>query len=294
MPRFLEFQDALTLNKYGKDDLPFYAIISRLTTNYRLHYHNAAELSLVIEGNGVEKLNGKSHALRRGTVSFLLPNHMHEIVIAPGTALSKYCCMFDLNLVLSDSCDPIVRQHILQIGSELPSHYDLSGEQLDAFSRLMEDMFQEYNADRLGKNTVIRARLAEACVFLLRTAPGEGPSDPGTRHDKPGIVMDMLKYMHQHYNEPLSLTALSETMGRNASYLSSVFKRHVGQSFVEYMHSLRIGRAAGLLSATTMSVSEVALEVGFDTFRTFSKVFKEIKGVTPQQFRRQAERKHAR
>jgi len=145
--RFLEFQDALTLKKFGKDDLPFYVIISRLTKNYRLHYHNFAELSLVIEGTGEERLNGKSHALQRGTVSFLLPNHMHEIVIPPGTALAKYCCMFDLNIVLSDGCDPIVRNQILKIGSELPSHYDLSGEQLNYFSKLMEDTFKEYNSD---------------------------------------------------------------------------------------------------------------------------------------------------
>lgn len=289
MSRFLEFQDALTLKKFGKDELPIFIIISRLTKNYRLHYHNFAELSLVIEGSGEEKLNGKSRALKRGTVSFLLPNHMHEIVIPPETALVKYCCMFDLNLVLSGSHDPIIRNQILKIGSELPSHFDLAGEQMECFSRLIEDTFKEYNSAQLGRNTVIKSKLLEACVFLLRTVHSQNKSESILHSDKTDIVMDMLKHMHQHYNEELSLSTLSEMLDRNPSYLSSIFKRHLGQSFVGYMHSLRVGRAASLLAASSMSISEVALEVGFDNFRTFSKVFKELKGLTPQEFRRQLE-----
>jgi AraC-like DNA-binding protein len=285
MSRFPEYQDALTFNKFGKNDLPFYVLVCRHTKSYRLHYHNFAELSFVIEGSGEEILNGQSHPLKRGTISFLLPNHLHEIVIQPGTVLTKYCCMFDLHLLQSSSIDPIVWDKILKIGSELPSRYDLEGEQIESFERLIEEMFKEYHSNGFGKNTVIRSKLSEACVYLLRTVQ-ESIHQSGTLNmEKQGAVMEMLKVIHMHYNEELSLTFLSETLGRTPTYLSSIFKRHVGHTFLEYLHALRVGRATGLLAATNLSISEIALEVGFGDFRTFRRVFKEMKGMSPLEFR---------
>lgn len=287
MSRFPKFEDGLKL-KFGKDELPLYVVISRLAKNYKLHYHNFAELSLVIEGSGEEILNGKSHPLVPGTVSFLLPNHIHELIIPPGSVLTKYSCMFDINLVLSEAYDPAICGKILTIGNDLPSRFDLTTEQNEYFSKLIEDLFQEYHSKRLGKNTVIKSKLSEACVFLLRTVQEQEQPDAAANPDKTGTVMEMLKYIHLHYTENLSLTQLSGLLDRNPSYLSSIFKRHVGQSFVAYLHALRIGRAASLILTTQMTISEIALEVGFDNFRTFSKVFKEMKGVSPQDFRRRS------
>jgi AraC-like DNA-binding protein len=286
MSRFPEYQDALTFNMFGKDDLPLYVLISRLTKNYRLHYHNFAEISYVIDGSGEEILNGSSHPLKRGTVSFLLPNHIHEIVVPPGNVVTKYCCMFDLHLLLSNSHNPDVRDMILNIGSELPSRFDLEGEQIEFFGSLIEDMFKEYHSKRLGKNIVIQSKLSEACVFLLRMVQKHKNDHDILNVEKTNSVMEMLKVIHMHYYEELSLTLLAEMLNRNPTYLSSIFKRHVGQSFVEYLHTLRIGRATSLLAATNMNISEIALEVGFENFRTFSRVFKETRGMSPQNFRR--------
>lgn len=288
MSSFPEYQDALTFNMFGRNDLPFYVIISRLTKNYRLHYHNFAELSFVIEGSGEEILNGKRHALKRGSVSLLLPNHIHKILIPTGSKLTKYCCMFDIELLLSYAHDPQIRDKILKIGNELPSHYDLPEEHLNYFTSLIEEMFKEYHSKRLGKNTIIQSKLSEAIVFLLRTTQEQEEQDSLLNLDKSNTVMEMLKYIHLHYNKELNLPLLSERLERNQKYLSSVFKRHIGQSFVEYLHHLRIGRATSLLLTTNLNISDIALEIGFDNFRTFSRVFKEIRGMTPLEFRRHA------
>lgn len=288
MSGFPEYQDAFTYNMFGRNDLPFYVIISRLTKNYRLHYHNFAELSFVIEGSGEEILNGKRQALKHGSVSLLLPNHIHEILIPTGSKLTKYCCMFDIELLLSNAYDPQIRDKTLKIGSGLPSHYDVPEEHLDYFTSLIEEMFKEYHSKRLGKNTIILSKLSEAIVFLLRTTQEQEEQDSALNTDKTSAVMEMLKYIHLHYNEELNLPLISERLERNQKYLSSAFKRHVGQSFVEYLHHLRIGRATSLLLTTNLSISDIALEIGFDNFRTFSRVFKEIRGTTPLEFRRHA------
>ncbi|GGD87313.1 AraC family transcriptional regulator [Paenibacillus nasutitermitis] len=288
MSRFPEYQDAFTFNMFGRNDLPFYVIISRLTKNYPLHYHNFAELSFVIEGSGEEILNGKRHALKCGSASLLLPNHIHEIRMPTGSKLTKYCCMFDIDLLLSNTLDPQFRYKILKIGSELPSHYDVPPEHLDYFTSLVEEMFREYHSKRFGTKTIIQSKLSEAIVFLLRMTQEHEEQDSALNLDKTSAVMEMLKYIHLHYNEELNLPLLSERLERNQKYLSSAFKRYVGKSFVEYLHHLRVGRATSMLLTTNLNISDIALEIGFDNFRTFSRVFKELRGTTPQEFRRHA------
>ncbi|GGD59125.1 helix-turn-helix transcriptional regulator [Paenibacillus nasutitermitis] len=283
MSVFPIYQDALTYNMFGKDDLPFYILMSRLWRKYPLHYHNFAELSLVIEGSAEEILNGRPHALRRGTVSLLLPHHMHEIRVEPGTAITKYCCMFDLNILSPD--EDHIGTYLLKTGSELPSYYDLSEVQTQQLSKIMDDLFLEYHSKGFGKNTVIRHKLLEALVFLIRTYQDLRDTKIPLNDERKRGVFDMLQFIHIHCCEPLTLTMLSEHLGWNASYLSHIFKRHVGKSFIEYLHELRVGRAVSYLVSTQLSVSEIALEVGFDNFRTFSRVFKDLKGTTPKEFR---------
>jgi YesN/AraC family two-component response regulator len=91
--------------------------------------------------------------------------------------------------------------------------------------------------------------------------------------------------LHVYYQEEITLSTLAARFNRNASYISRLFRQNVGQTFTEYLHSLRIGRATGLLATTSMSITDIAMEVGFDQSRTFTRVFKEIKGMTPKQYR---------
>jgi transcriptional regulator GlxA family with amidase domain len=63
--------------------------------------------------------------------------------------------------------------------------------------------------------------------------------------------------------------------------------------FVEYVHRLRIERAASMLLNTDMTVHDIAFDVGFDNSRTFSRVFREVKGKTATEYRLLALNKHS-
>ncbi|MNI52474.1 Arabinose operon regulatory protein [compost metagenome] len=73
------------------------------------------------------------------------------------------------------------------------------------------------------------------------------------------------------------------------SHLSELFKKYVGQNFVFFLHELRIRHALGLLKSTQMSVSEIAYDVGFGSYKTFSRVFRQMKQMTPMEFRKLTE-----
>ena len=287
MATFPRYQDTPAHAQYGKSSLPIMLSRYVLKQDYPLHSHHFAELSLVIEGKGTEIVNGKEHRFRRGTVSFLLPHHMHEIRL-DHPAVQKYNCMFDINLLYQCPSDRDLANLLLTTGEKLPSHYELNEEQTTEMIALFDSMFQEYESKRFAKDSFIRAKLMEAFIYLIRSClPPDGTINPGLGLAKPKDegIMEILRYLHVYYQEEITLSTLAARFNRNASYISRLFRQNVGQTFTEYLHSLRIGRAAGLLATTSMSITDIAMEVGFDQSRTFTRVFKEIKGMTPKQYR---------
>ncbi len=95
------------------------------------------------------------------------------------------------------------------------------------------------------------------------------------------------KYISQHYmDHNLDVSKLGEVFNMTGFYISRIFKQHSGMKVTSYINELRIERAKKiLLDNAKMKVTDVGWSVGFDNQRTFLKVFKEIEGVTPTQYR---------
>ncbi|MCK5735095.1 MAG: helix-turn-helix transcriptional regulator, partial [Spirochaetaceae bacterium] len=72
------------------------------------------------------------------------------------------------------------------------------------------------------------------------------------------------------------------------TYFSRLFKEEAGQSFKIYLNNLRIDEAKNLLSETTLPLIEIASRVGFEDQSYFSRVFRNVVGISPGRFRRTA------
>ncbi|WP_066190992.1 MULTISPECIES: response regulator [Gracilibacillus] len=101
------------------------------------------------------------------------------------------------------------------------------------------------------------------------------------------IVQMILQYIHDHYAEELSVRSLAVKVSIDENYLSALFKKETGDSLIQYIHTVRIEQAKKLLKETTMSISEIAEQVGFLNDNYFIKIFKRITESTPKNFRKQ-------
>ncbi|WP_158289635.1 AraC family transcriptional regulator [Paenibacillus flagellatus] len=279
------FEDALRHDLYGKSRLPFFILEKQMMRDYPLHYHNLAELSLVVSGTGTEILNGKPHRFKRGTVSLLLPHHIHEIRL-DRPPVHKYNCMFDIHHLFLNASDQELSRYVMKTGELLPSHYELDEEQTVYMIRWFESVKLEYESDRFAKESSLRAKLLEVLVFLTRTFIGR-PEPAPSANPSPHQWAELLHYVHLNYHEQLSLTGLAERFHWNATYISRLFKRHVGQTFIHYLYALRVQRAASLLATTDMEVVDIAVEVGFDHVKALRRAFLKLTGKTPTQYREQ-------
>lgn len=99
------------------------------------------------------------------------------------------------------------------------------------------------------------------------------------------LVRDVINYIQLHLEEELSLNILAEHLGKNASVLSNAFSKETGQSLTRYIQQCRIAEAVKLFNSTELSVSEVALSVGYQDFSYFSKLFSKHVGCSPKEYK---------
>ena len=83
----------------------------------------------------------------------------------------------------------------------------------------------------------------------------------------------------------LSLNDIGEVIGISGQYLSSLFKEVTGESFINYLNSYRVKLAEQFLCMTELPVKEVGYRCGFNSFQSFSRVFKKHTAMTPGQYR---------
>lgn len=287
MTIFPVYQDALSIANLVKGRLPFFIREITILTKVRLHHHDFVELAFVYEGHGTETINGKPHLMQPGTVTLLLPHHVHQIQCSnPADPIRLYCCMFDISMLLGPEIDPEFGDLLFKTGEGLPSYNDLPSDKTSEMKQICEQMLKEYNGDLPGKNTYLRAKLTEAMLLFLRSHSNSEPD--GRKKQKAKVQRnswDMIQYVHANYANRLTVESLAERFNVSVSSVHRTFKQSLGQSFWNYLLALRIRRASGLLVATDMTVQQICVEVGFESFRTFSRVFKELTGTTPSGFR---------
>lgn len=100
------------------------------------------------------------------------------------------------------------------------------------------------------------------------------------------IIKKIIDYIQLHLDEELSLSYLSKHFNKNASSLSNAFSKEIGIGITKYIQQTRIQEAIRLFNSTNMSVSEVAVSVGYQDFSYFSKIFSKVTGQTPKEYRK--------
>lgn len=100
----------------------------------------------------------------------------------------------------------------------------------------------------------------------------------------PEAVRNAIIYLRENYTAPYDAAQLAAAVSLSQSYLRALFEKWVGESPRQFHRRCRIDQAKRLLSEQRLPVAEVALLVGFNDGRYFSRVFKQVTGVPPSQY----------
>ena len=92
-------------------------------------------------------------------------------------------------------------------------------------------------------------------------------------------------------DEEISLNTVANVANVSSNHFSALFSQNMGQTFIEYLTSLRMNKAKELLRCTGMRSSEIAGEIGYKDAHYFSYLFKKTQGMTPSDYRKAREEK---
>lgn len=115
---------------------------------------------------------------------------------------------------------------------------------------------------------------------------------PNADAKRTAVLVRMMDYVSNHYREDLSLRDVADALGYSYYYLSHLFSRYAGLSFQQFRNLKRIEHAQYELAATQMPISTIAYDCGFACVRSFNRVFRELAGVSPAEYRAATVRKN--
>ena len=116
--------------------------------------------------------------------------------------------------------------------------------------------------------------------------------DQNSGNKNRSILKTAVDFIDEHYmDEDISLNTAANVANVSSNHFSALFSQNMGQTFIEYLTSLRMNKAKELLRCTGMRSSEIAGEIGYKDAHYFSYLFKKTQGMTPSDYRKVREDK---
>ena len=166
----------------------------------------------------------------------------------------------------------------IRILNLLLHHYERRGRN----AAEIEKMLQNYNLlDRIQSLQEIRQKIIEMVMECVST---ESVADANARTK----IQMAIGYIQEHFAENLTVNVLAEHYGMSPNYFSSMFKKEMSRSAVNYITELRINQARELLYHSELSVVDISKKVGYEDSQYFFRVFKKYLGMTPLQYREES------
>lgn len=98
---------------------------------------------------------------------------------------------------------------------------------------------------------------------------------------------EAIAYIRKNYYKQLTLAMVSNEVSLNYAYFSNAFRKYTGKTFMEFLRDIRIEEGKRLLAETDYKIGQIAEMVGYDSYKSLARVFKEEVGISPVEYRKQ-------
>lgn len=258
--------------------------------DYPEHWHTSIEIIMPLAEDYTVTVGEGRYCLKEGEIIIINSGVLHELKAPPkGERIILQFSDFLLYYLKEMETMLNILPPVIYLSPENDRQrlYSFVKKQIDA-------IVVEYDGEKTFFSAAIYARLIEIFVFLGRNEIW------GTRQKKSMAtannlvkkkeymenIMSACNYINQHYNEQLSLENIAEISGFSKFHFTRIFKQCMGMTFYEYLNQKRISKAEELLSTTSQSITEIAMNSGFFSLSSFNRTFKALKDCTPSVYRR--------
>ncbi|CAG7643057.1 helix-turn-helix domain-containing protein [Paenibacillus allorhizosphaerae] len=274
---------------YFEPDFPVY--VNRAVESFSLleHGHDFMELCYVAEGGGYQYIGEQTLPVKQGDWFFIPVGVSHVFRPAHADTRSRlivYNCIFSPEML-----DRITESQACLLPEEELSVFRLlrqemrwlrAKEQSNEIHTLMSRLHLEYTLHKEARRTMIVSCLTQLIVAFARSVYSEetAAADKGeTRFD------EVLLWIEHNSEAPPLLEEAAARLNVGKRHFQRLFVKATGQTYSDYIQTIRVHRCCELLRTTDWKVYAVAERAGFKDMKHFYALFKRKTGMTPGEFR---------
>ncbi len=254
-----------------------------------LHYHDYTELLFALSGAAQVLIGNNVSVLETGGLTVIQAGDAHD-VWGMGVPCEYIVVKFLPEMLISAEQTGAEFGYALTLMEHAAdrqsvfSPAELKGTEIPA---ILRQMMAEWEKKAFGYELSLRADVTRVILFLLRKWREANPGlcDSVAPSDR-RLMQTALAYIGAHYAY-LSERDVAQACGISTVAVSRLFARTVKSTFPDYVRDVRLREAEKLLLTTDLSVTDIALQVGFSTSAYFISKFREARGITPYRFRQQ-------
>lgn len=261
-------------------DLPFEQVLIRHFTN-EIQLRPQFIVFFLLDGSMHISLAGKTYTLQTHDIFFMKPGEIHSV---PDTSsdihvLGLFIDTENLHMLCPDIADINFEKHHIRYSQEDPVYTQLCTALADIIMYTLK------------KESSTPLKLLSGISSILITLLDAYGSKHLNNQENSSYVQQqlslLLEYINSSYAEKITLSSAAEVLGFHPQYFSAFFKKHFHTTFIDYLTTLRVNKTLPLLAGTDQNITEIAVNHGFSSHKTYSAAFRRQYNMTPRDYRQQ-------
>lgn len=255
------------------------------------HYHPEFELTWIMRSAGTRFIGDSIQRYEPGDLVFVgpnLPHCWHNEPRIPGKTEEPELVVvqFGPECFGSDFLDLPEARHIKQLFRLSKSGLHVPGRTAARVSRLMQDLLGQKKMHRLLCLLEILDALASSSELKPLASADYHINNDITESNRRRIEF-VHRYVRENLDREISQAEIARLVGLTPPAFSRFFRKATGQTFVGFVNLIRINEVCQLLMSGSMSITDIAMNCGYNNIANFNRQFLTLKGMSPSEFRTQ-------
>lgn len=257
--------------------------------SFLAHWHNDIEIIHVFEGNLRMIINSETRILSAGESCICSSGDIHSydsndlrctaILVIFGTEIIGKQIQWPQDTTF---ITPFIDEAICQ-------EYNISRDFSKRIGELLIEIHHELEEKKEYYQVFVRSKILELHGLILRNVPKKiNKSRQSKSYTMVNKIQNSLDYINSNYKEDITLSEAATKADLQISQFSKLFKHMCGMSFVTYLNNVRVSMAEEMIINSMESITNIALDCGFNSIRNFNRTYKKLKGVAPSDLRKLA------
>ena len=274
--------------RHGEAAFPVARYRTRLHAAYQdvpLHWHEEAELTLILRGESSYTVQLESFPVREGDLVFVPPQVLHAVTTGGGEMESD-TFVFHMDFLGGRGGDVCTLRYLAPLSAQKltpPAVIHRDHPAYEPLLTLFRELNRTWEQKEPGYELMVKAKLLTGLALLMPHCAKDS-AELALRTEHAEKIKAALEYMDRNYGEEISIADVAAACYFSQYHFMRFFKKYMGTSCGEYLKNLRLEKAAKAFASGNNGILDVAMESGFRNLSYFYREFQKKYGYTPKQF----------